>query len=140
MHGYSKAVKQTVRRCGILTGVIPKRRHPDDRLQEIYPEQANFNAVVGKHDYHAFNTKAYELMKVDAGIDVQVVDDPIIEDWARMSDQQSYWRFDIPALMINDTSFLRNPNYHQMSDDIDTLSFDHMTEVVTAAYKAITGF
>jgi len=27
-----------------------------------------------------------------------------------------------------------------MSDDIDTLSFDHMKEVVTCAYKAITGF
>jgi hypothetical protein len=42
--------------------------------------------------------------------------------------------------MINDTSFIRNPNYQQMSDDIDTLSFGRMREVVACAYKAITGF
>jgi anaerobic glycerol-3-phosphate dehydrogenase len=109
-------------------------------LRELYPEKANFIAVVGKHAYHDFNQKVYELMKTDAGIDVQMIDLPMIESLAGMSDQRSYWEFDIPALMINDTSFIRNPNYHQISDDIDTLDFDRMTEVVTCVYRAITGF
>jgi hypothetical protein len=39
--------------------------------------------------------------------------------------------------MINDTSFLRNPNYHQTSDTIDTLDFDKMTEVVRGVYAAL---
>ncbi len=116
------------------------QEYPYARLREIYPEKANFIAVVGKQAYHDFNQKVYELMKVDAGIDVQMIDHPMVESLAGMSDQRSYWEFDIPALMINDTSFIRNPNYHQMSDDIDTLSFDHMREVVTCAYKSITGF
>lgn len=114
--------------------------YPDPRLKAIYPQQANFIVVVGKQDYHAFNQKVFELMKVDAGIDVQMIDDPLVEDLAGMSDQRSYWEFDIPALMINDTSFIRNDNYHQASDDIDTLSFDHMREVVTCVYKAVVGF
>ena len=97
-------------------------------------------AVVGKHDYHAFNQTVFERMKGAAGLDVQLVDHPMVEDLAGMSDQRSYWEFDIPALMINDTSFIRNPNYHEMSDDIETLSFEHMTEVVTATYQAIVGF
>ena len=79
-------------------------------------------------------------MRDGAGMDVQIVDHPMVEDLAGMSDQRSYWEFDIPALMINDTSFIRNPNYHEMSDDIDTLSFEHMKEVVTATYRAIVGF
>ena len=114
--------------------------YPLKRLREMYPEKANFIAVVGKRAYHEFNQKVYELMKGDAGIDVQMVDHPMVEMLAGMSDQRSYWKFDIPALMINDTSFLRNPHYHRMSDDIDTLSFDHMKEVVTCAYKCIIGF
>ncbi len=114
--------------------------YPDARLKEIYPEKANFIAVVGKHTYHPFNQRVYELMKVDAGIDVQIIDHPMVENLAGMSDQRSYWNFDIPALMINDTSFIRNPHYHQISDDIDTLDFDRMREVVTCAYKAIAGF
>ena len=81
-----------------------------------------------------------ELMKGAAGIDVQMIGHPMVEGLAGMSDQGRYWEFDIPALMINDTSFIRNPNYHEMSDDIDTLSFDHMKEVVTCAHQAITGF
>lgn len=116
------------------------QEYPDERLRKIYPPRANFIAVVGKQAYHEFNKKVYELMKADAGIDVQMIDHPIVEGLAGMSDQRSYWEFDIPALMINDTSFIRNPNYHTMSDDIDTLSFDHMREVVACAYNAITGF
>lgn len=117
-----------------------KQPYPAPGLRELYPEKANFIAVVGKHAYHDFNQKVYELMKTDAGIDVQMIDLPMIESLAGMSDQRSYWEFDIPALMINDTSFIRNPNYHQISDDIDTLDFDRMTEVVTCVYQAITGF
>ena len=113
--------------------------YPDNRLRQVYPKQANFIAVVGKHDYHVFNQKVFDLMKQDAGIDIQIIDHPMVEDLASMSDQRSYWEFDIPALMINDTSFIRNPNYHRMSDDIETLSFAHMEEVVTATYKAIVG-
>ena len=48
-------------------------------------------------------------MKVDSGIDVQMVDHPLIESLAGMSDQRNYWVFDIPALMINDTAFIRKP-------------------------------
>lgn len=114
--------------------------YPDPQLKALYPEKANFIAVVGKQQFHDFNQKVFELMKVNAGIDVQMIDHPMVEDLAGMSDQRSYWEFDIPALMINDTSFIRNDNYHQSSDDIDTLSFDHMREVVSCVYKAVVGF
>jgi hypothetical protein len=114
--------------------------YPDDRLRQIYPDTANFIAVVGRNVDHEFNKKVYELMKADAAIDVQLVDHPMVEIPAGMSDQINYWKFDIPALMINDTAFFRNPHYHQMTDDIDTLSFDHMREVVACAYRAVTGF
>lgn len=39
--------------------------------------------------------------------------------------------------MINDTSFLRNPNYHLPSDTIDTLDFRRMAEVVNEVYGAL---
>ena len=115
------------------------QEYPHESLKTVYPETANFIAVVGKQNYHEFNKKVYGLMKVDAGIDVQMIDHPMVESLAGMSDQRSYWEFNIPALMINDTSFIRNPHYHEMSDDIDTLSFEHMREVVNCTYQSITG-
>lgn len=114
--------------------------YPDPRLKARYPEKANFIAVVGQQKYHDFNQKVFDSMKAGARIDIQIIDDPMVEGLAGLSDQRSYWEFDIPALMINDTSFIRNQNYHMMSDDIDTLSFDHMREVVTSTYQAIVGF
>jgi hypothetical protein len=78
-------------------------------------------------------------MRIDAGIDVQMVDHPLVESLAGMSDQLSYWKFNIPALMITDTATERNPNYHKMGDDIGSLNFDKMKEVVSCTYKAIVG-
>lgn len=116
------------------------QEYPDERLKRIYPEKANFIAVVGKSDYHSFNQEVYQYMKLNAEIDIQMIDDPMVESLAGMSDQRSYWEFGIPALMINDTSFIRNPNYHQMTDDIDTLNFELMGEVVSSTFQAIVGF
>lgn len=113
------------------------QHYPSAQLKAAYPQKANFIAVVGKHQYHEFNQQVFELMKEKADIDVQIIDHPMVEDLAAMSDQQNYWHFDIPALMINDTSFLRNPHYHQTSDDIETLSFEHMQQVVTCTYNAL---
>jgi hypothetical protein len=114
--------------------------YPHESLAAIYPEKANFIVVVGIDKYHNFNQQVYNLMKTHAGIDVQMIDHPLVQELAGMSDQRSYWEFDIPALMINDTSFMRNSNYHQPSDDIDTLSFEHMQEVVSATCNAVVGF
>ncbi|MFM8837986.1 MAG: M28 family peptidase, partial [Bacteroidota bacterium] len=56
-----------------------------------------------------------------------------------MSDHSNYWKFGYPALMINDTAFVRNPNYHQVTDSIDTLDFERMTHAVNSAYRGIVG-
>lgn len=109
-------------------------------LAASFPSQANFIGVVGIPRYREFNTKVFELMRSRAEIDVQMIDDLRVEELAGMSDQRSFWKFGIPALMINDTSFVRNPNYHRSTDKMETLSFDHMAEVVTCAYRAVTGF
>jgi hypothetical protein len=41
--------------------------------------------------------------------------------------------------MINNTSFLRNPHYHEPTDTIDTLDFDRMAGVVDAHVHALQG-
>ncbi len=112
---------------------------PDPALAKIYPDKGNFIIVLGTHDFSSFNEKVLNLMKQNARIDVQAIDLPR-EGLAGMSDQRSYWRFDYPALMINDTSFLRNPNYHMKSDTLKTLDFDKMTEVLNCSYNAVVGF
>lgn len=112
--------------------------YPSPELAMLYPGTANFIIVVGIAPYASFTNKVHGLMRKDAAIDVQVIHFREGDNLAGLSDQRSYWQFGYPALMINDTSFIRNPHYHQKSDTIDTLDFEKMKAVVDATYRAIT--
>ncbi len=47
----------------------------------------------------------------------------------RLSDNASFWDAGIPAVMITDTSFMRNPHYHMRSDTADTLDYESMEKL-----------
>ena len=54
------------------------------------------------------------------------------------SDHLSFWRQRYRALMVTDTAFYRNPNYHTADDTPDTLDYERLAHVVTGLYAAIT--
>src|SRR5439155_16726143 len=55
----------------------------------------------------------------------------------RLSDNSSFWDQGYPALMLTDTSFLRNPHYHQSSDTPDTLDYDRIAQVTLGVAGAL---
>ena len=55
----------------------------------------------------------------------------------RLSDHASFWDAGLSALMVTDTAFFRNPNYHLPSDTIDTLDFTFMAELVKSLELAL---
>lgn len=123
---------------GYFSDAPDSQPFPSPELAKRYPHTANFIIVVGIANYAAFNEKVHRLMSAGAAIDVQVINFPSGEGLAGLSDQQSYWKFGYNALMINDTAFIRNPNYHMPSDTIETLDFKKMTAVINSAYNAVT--
>ena len=46
------------------------------------------------------------------------------------SDHWSFWEMGYPAVMITDTGFYRNPNYHSVTDTHKTLDYSSMAEVI----------
>ncbi|MAE62019.1 MAG: peptidase M28 [Planctomycetaceae bacterium] len=54
-----------------------------------------------------------------------------------LSDHRNYWANDISAVMITDTAFLRNSNYHRTTDRPDTLDYDRMANVVDGVVNAV---
>lgn len=54
-----------------------------------------------------------------------------------LSDHRNYWAFDFPAVMVTDTSFFRNKNYHESTDTPDKLDYQRMAEVVKGVYGVI---
>ena len=49
---------------------------------------------------------------------------------SRLSDHIAFWDNGYPAVMVTDTSFLRNPNYHDYGDRPETLDYHFMAQLV----------
>ncbi len=54
-----------------------------------------------------------------------------------LSDHRNYWNHGYPAVMITDTSFFRNANYHTARDTPETLDYARMAQVVQGVYSVV---
>jgi hypothetical protein len=111
---------------------------PSPEMAAKYPDTGDCIVVVGIEKCGDFNGTIHRLMREGAVIRVERADFPDHSGLAGLSDQRSYWEFGYDALMINDTSFLRNPHYHRGSDTIGSLDFSRMAAVVDSCYHAVT--
>lgn len=48
------------------------------------------------------------------------------------SDHRNYWDMDYDAIMLTDTAFYRNKNYHKSTDTVDTIDFERMALTIDA--------
>jgi len=53
------------------------------------------------------------------------------------SDHLNYWSFDYDALMITNTAFYRNENYHRPTDTMETLDITKMATVIDAIFLTL---
>ena len=114
--------------------------YPHPAMRHIYGDRGDFIALVanagaglmlprlthsmGQH----VTTKLLPVLR--AGHDVPAV---------RRSDHSPFWDRGYNALMVTDTSFLRNPNYHQMSDTIDSLDLPFFASVIDGLDSGLSG-
>jgi Zn-dependent M28 family amino/carboxypeptidase len=123
---------------GYFSDAPNSQSFPNEALAQRYPSTGNFIVVVGKTGQEAFTRQVQALMQPHAGtLDVQHINLPENMGLAGLSDHRNYWRQGYDAVMINDTSFLRNPHYHQKTDTIDKLDFARMAQVVNGVYSAV---
>jgi hypothetical protein len=47
----------------------------------------------------------------------------------RLSDHANFWDEGYPAIMLTDTAFMRNPNYHGPEDTLEKLDLESMVEL-----------
>jgi hypothetical protein len=123
---------------GYFSDEPDSQNFPDETLKRMYPNKGNFIIAVGIKGKESFTENVKQLMKKNCSIDVQSISLPTTNQLAGLSDHRNYWAYGYPAVMIDDTSFLRNPNYHSITDTIETLDFNRMTEVVKGVFGMIT--
>ena len=106
------------------------QEYPSRLLGLVYPSRADFIAIVGRWDQRDLVGAFKRACVGAADIPVVSIAAPSIVPAIDFSDHRNYWERGMPALMITDTSFLRNKNYHHPTDTADTLDYRRMAEVV----------
>ena len=110
--------------------------YPLPFMKLFYPTKADFIGVVGNFRSSNLIKHFKDKMKLTA-IDVESLKAPACLIGVDFSDHRNYWKFGYPAIMVTDTAFYRNQNYHSASDTINTLDFNRMKEVVKGVYWAL---
>jgi Zn-dependent M28 family amino/carboxypeptidase len=108
---------------------------PDPSLEEQFGTTGNFLAVVGRPEEEPLLALLEPAMRSAGSLPVHALAMPPDLPGVGFSDHQSYWRTGFQAVMVTDTAFLRNPNYHQESDRPETLDFRRL-EAAAAAVVA----
>ena len=84
-------------------------------LGKFYPDRGDFIGVIGNWHSNALRRKFAAGLRAVADLPVETLSVPG-KGWlipaVRLSDHAPFWDLGYPALMITDTSFYRNPNYH----------------------------
>ncbi|MEX1324983.1 MAG: M20/M25/M40 family metallo-hydrolase [Synechococcaceae cyanobacterium] len=144
----SKALARDLRQAGqtlrlmvsleMLGYTGPSQDYPLAAMRRIYGDAGDFIAVVG-------NAAAALTLPQLAGamgqhVKTRVLPVPIsgrlLPD-VRLSDHSPFWDAGYDAVMVTDTSFMRNPNYHCMSDTIDTLDLPFLAAVTEGLDAAL---
>ncbi len=126
--------------CLEMLGYASKKHvqeFPFESMKKQYPMRGDFITVislpsVSQHVYlwkKMFNRYSKsEIFEVIGPASIPGMD---------LSDHTSFIKNGYPAVMITDTAFYRNKNYHTPWDTYDTLNYRFMAEVIMTSYRAI---
>ena len=103
------------------------------------PDVGDFIAFVANKNSEEFMNK---LRIDDVETRIRYLDVIVPNFFAKStaSDHINYWKFGIPAVMITDTAFHRNPNYHKKTDTLDTLNLEEMEKVIEMTVNIIKNY
>lgn len=115
------------------------QNYPHEAMKAVYGSSGDFIALVA-------NTGAAALLPglsrgMGAHVKTKVLPVPFkgrqLPD-VRLSDHSPFWDEGYNAVMVTDTSFMRNPHYHQPSDTIETLDLPFLRAVIDGLDAAIS--
>ncbi|MDA8387651.1 MAG: M20/M25/M40 family metallo-hydrolase [Nitrospiraceae bacterium] len=113
------------------------QRYPFKGMQLIYPKTADFLAVIGNFKSSGYVSLIKRKIRKNADMRVRSLIAPAQTAGISHSDHSAFWQYGFRAVMVTDTAYFRNRNYHQETDTIDSLNFRVMTKVVKGLHRTI---
>ena len=128
--------------CIEMIGYFDERKrtqtYPIGLMKLFYGSRADYIAVVQKTGNGAFGRRFKRFFKSVCEIECKSVKAPAWVSGIDFSDHLNYWAAGFSAVMITDTSFYRNDNYHKATDTILTLDIAKMAKVIDGVFGTIT--
>jgi Zn-dependent M28 family amino/carboxypeptidase len=114
--------------------------YPVPGLALLYPNRGDFIAIVGRIQDWAVTRRVKAGMLGASDLPVRSINALALLPGIGFSDHGSYWAEGFSALMVTDTAFFRNPNYHQAGDVASTLDYERMAKVIQGIFGAIQNY
>lgn len=111
--------------------------YPVALMRAWYPSRGNFIALAGRLDQRAFVRDFKVAMKGRSDLPVYSINAPAVVPGIDFSDHLNYWRHGYNALMVTDTAFYRNREYHTAGDTWERLDYRRMADVVVMIAGAL---
>jgi Zn-dependent M28 family amino/carboxypeptidase len=118
----------------------PGSQNLPPELSHLYPDVGNFIGVCGNERSQALVQTTTAGLKSVPGLPVEFIVVPgsgALLPEVRLSDHSAFWDEGFQALMITDTSFFRNPHYHEASDTPETLDYPFLAKVTAGVCEAV---
>lgn len=122
---------------GYFSDAPDSQRFPISALSLLYPTKGNFISVIGQLGEGMLVRKIKKAMAGATSLPVYSMNAPRLIPGVDLSDHLSYWREGYPAVMITDTAFYRNPNYHTLDDTAERLDYRRMGQTVAGVFAAV---
>ncbi|MBI4679066.1 MAG: M28 family peptidase [Elusimicrobia bacterium] len=106
-------------------------------LNLFYPDAGNFIAVVGDFLSGPLVRRVGEGISSGSSMPVERAALPRLIPGIDFSDHASFWKEGYPAVMVTDTAFYRNPNYHTATDTYEKLDYPRMAELTDGLASAV---
>ncbi len=122
---------------GFFSDEPNSQQYPVRGMEWLYPTQGNFIAIVSRLQDWSPTRRLKAAMRGAADLPVHSINTLPAIPGVDFSDHLNYWQFDIPALMVTDTSFYRNTEYHRGGDTFERLDYARMGQVVQGVFAFI---
>lgn len=111
--------------------------YPVGFLSWFYGKKGDYITVVQKFWNGKFGNDVMRLMKKSKLLPTKSFKGPSTLPGVDFSDHRNYWKYGYSSVMISNTAFYRNKNYHEKTDKIETLDFYRMALTIDELYLAI---
>jgi Zn-dependent M28 family amino/carboxypeptidase len=113
------------------------QRYPSALISPLYPDRGDFIAVVGRlGDIVAVRSVKAAMIRATP-LPVVSINGPRWIPGLDFSDHHPYWDAGYSAVMVTDTAFYRNADYHTNRDTADRLDYPRMARVVQGVHAAV---